>query len=88
MFSLVFIVYSKEDMLGVFILEVRTLIAVGYTFLKSLFTLLLLPVGALRFPLVSEGQSCRGIGPVHQREKENLKGESKKNKNKTRGDEL
>lgn len=35
MFSLVFIVYSREDVLGVFILEFRTLIAVGYTFLKS-----------------------------------------------------
>lgn len=34
-FSLVFIVYSREDVLGVFILGFRTLIAVGYTFLKS-----------------------------------------------------
>lgn len=33
--SLVFIVYGGEDVLGVFILEFRTLIAVGYTFLKS-----------------------------------------------------
>lgn len=32
---LVFIVYSREDVLGVFIREFRTLIAVGYTFLKS-----------------------------------------------------
>lgn len=87
MFSLVFKVYTGEDVLGVFILKFRTLIAVGYTFLKSsscFYTLHLLPVGSLWFPLVSEGQSCRGDGTCASEGKQKLKGrkQQKKQKNK------
>lgn len=70
-------------MLGVFILEFRTLIAVGYIFLKSSSLSICCQQDLCDFHLSARAIHAEGMGPVHQRKKRKLKGETEgKKKNK------
>lgn len=72
---------SREEMLGVFILEFRTPIAVGYVFLKSSSLSICCQQDLCDFHLSARAIQAEGMGPAHQRERENLKeGGVKKNK--------
>lgn len=63
-------------MLGVFILEFRTLIAVGYIFLKSSSLSICCQQDLCDFHLSARAIHAEGMGPVHQRKKRKLKGET------------
>lgn len=69
-------------MLGIFILEFRTLIAVGYIFLKSSSLSICCQQDLCDFHLSARAIQAEGMGPAHQRERENLKGGQRMGKKK------